>query len=130
MNQLNCCLSKIFHTCIPGHQVSSPLKHPRIDWVVTYCSGYLGKTAIQSIRCCVVFDLSSNPRVSVSFCQDKVCSDSSCGQILAHQHCISLVLSQPSRSIHLLSCAQIKIVNHERVVDAPDCHMSSSFFLV
>ena len=76
----------------------------------------------------VVLDLSGYPRVSVSFCQDKMCTDSSSGQSLAHQHCISGLI--PSNSLHLLSCAQITIVNHERVVDAPSCHVLLSFVLI
>ena len=40
--------------------------------------------------------------------------DSSSGQILIHQHCISGLI--PSISFHLLSCAQITIVNQERVL--------------
>ena len=43
------------------------------------------------------------------------------------QHCTSGLI--PSNSFHLLSCAQITIVNHERVVDAPGCHVLFSFFL-
>ena len=48
-----------------------------------------------------------------------MCTDSSSGQILGHQHWISGPI--PSNSLHLLSCAQIIIVNQERVVDAPSC---------
>ena len=73
----------------------------------------------------VVFDLSCDPRVSISSCQVKMCTDSSSGQILTHQHCISGHV--PPNSLHLLSCAQITIVNHERVVNAPSRHMLFSF---
>ena len=36
----------------------------------------------------------------------------------------------PSNSLHLFSCAQITIVNHERAVDAPSCYVLFSFFLI
>ena len=76
----------------------------------------------------VVFDLSCDQRVSISSCQVKMCTDSSSGLTLTHQHCISGHV--PLNSVHLLSCAQITIVNHERVVNAPSRQMLFSFFLI
>ena len=80
-----------------------------------------------------ILGLSRYPRVSVSFCQENFAripplARSSLTNTLANQHCTSGLI--PSNSLHLLSCAQLTIVNHERVVDAPSCYVLFSTFLI